>query len=328
MLTWLLQASEHSQNPMLFLIGIGLLYITGVILLAAVLWKFYQYKEVKPALEKQRKHFFSTREMLIFVLVLFPFWIGSWGQVRFPGIAWCFFFAVGIICVLFATVWHIWAKFNIGRLWSDGIEIKEKHPLQTTGAYALARHPMYASLLLWCWGGSLIMSNVITFLLITFVFLPLMVYRAKAEETWLLQKNPDYALYQNNVKMLTVTLSGGWSVVVRLILALALCYFTATHQITLAVLGALVFVYLYLGYSLVPEKTAFSYRSKSGMMAVFGFLGLYIHPVFFYFFYVIVAMCLYGLRWNCPCMLVYEKYHGCPCLLLLKKCSLHKTGCR
>ncbi|MBO4707757.1 MAG: isoprenylcysteine carboxylmethyltransferase family protein [Elusimicrobiaceae bacterium] len=328
MLTWLLQVSKNSQNSMLFLIGICLLYITGIVLLAAVVWKFYQYKEVKPALEKQRKHFFSTREMLILVLILFPFWIGSFGQVHLLEIAYYFFFSIGIICVLFATVWHIWAKFNIGRLWSDGIEIKEKHPLQTTGAYALARHPMYASLLLWCWGGSLIMANAITFLVVSLVFLPLMVYRAKAEEAWLLQKNPDYAFYQNNVKMLTVTISGGWSVLVRLILALALCYFTVAHQITLAVLGALVFVHLYLGYSLVPEKTAFSYRSKSGMMAVFGLLGLYVSPVFFYFFYIIVAMCLYGLKWNCPCMLVYEKYHGCPCFALLKKCSLRKKADR
>ena len=326
MLTWLLQASKNSQNPMLFLIGIGSLYITGVVLLAAVVWKFYQYREVKPALEKQRKHFFSTREMLILVLILFPFWIGSLGQVHLPEIAYYFFFTIGIICVLFATVWHIWAKFNIGRLWSDGIEIKEKHPLQTTGAYALARHPMYASLLLWCWGCSLIMANAITFLVVSLVFLPLMVYRAKAEEAWLLQKNPDYAFYQNNVKMLTVTISGGWSFIVRLILALALCYFTALRQVTLAVLGALVFVHLYLGYSLVPEKTAFSYRSKSGMIAVFGLLGLYISPVFFYFFYVIVAMCLYGLKWNCPCMLVYEKYHGCPCFMLIKKCKLRRRG--
>lgn len=324
MLKSLLVVSERAQYPSFFLVGIILVYLTGVILLAAVVWKFYEYYQTSQTLEKKRPHFFSTREMLLLVLALFPCWIGSWGQVSLPAAPYYFFFVLGCTGLLFATAWHLWAKLNIGRLWSDGIEIKQTHPLRTTGAYALARHPMYASLLLWCWSGSLLLANALTLLLVSGVFLPLMVRRAKAEEQWLLQKNPDYALYQNNVRMLTLTLSGARSVAVRLVVALALCYFTLTHQITLAVLGGLVFIHLYLGYSLRPEKTAFSYRSKSGMMALFGLLGLYVHPAFFYFFYVIVAMCLYGLKWNCPCMWVYEKYHGCPCFMLLKKCRLKK----
>ena len=324
MITWLLRAGEHAHNSTLFLAGIILVYVTGVILLAAVVWKFYEYRQTSQALEKQRTHFFSTREMLLLVLLLFPCWIGSWGQVALPLIPYYFFFVIGTVGLLFATGWHVWAKLNIGGLWSDGIEIKQNHPLRTTGAYALARHPMYASLLLWCWSASLLLANALTLGLVCAVFLPLMVRRAKAEEQWLVQKNPDYALYQKNVRMMSVTLAGAWSVAVRFLLAVVLCYLTATRQITLAVLGGLVFVHLYLGYSLQPEKTAFSYRSKSGMMAVFGLLGLYVHPAFFYFFYVIVAMCLYGLKWNCPCMLVYEKYHGCPCFILLKKCALKK----
>ena len=326
MINWLLQASEKAQNPNLFLIGIILVYITGVILLAAVVWKFYEHHLKLQKLEKQKKHFFSTKEMLLLVLLLFPCWIASWGQADLPLMAQYFFFIVGCIGVVFSTIWHLWAKFNIGCLWSDNIEIKEKHPLQTTGAYALARHPMYASLLLWCWSASLLVANAFTLVFVSVVFLPLMYKRAKAEEKLLLQKNSDYTFYQNNVRMLSLTLSGIWSVLVRLIIALTLFYFTATHQINLSVLGGLVFIHLYLGYSLKPEKTAFSYRSKSGMLFVFGLLGLYIHPVFFYFFYVIVAMCLYGLKWNCPCMLVYEKYHGCPCFKLFKKYCLTSKG--
>jgi protein-S-isoprenylcysteine O-methyltransferase Ste14 len=262
--------------------------------------------------------------MLFCVLVLFTCWVRGWGQVWLAPAVQLIFWSLGLVGLLFATGWHLWAKRDIGLLWSDGIEIKQTHPLRTTGAYALARHPMYASLLLWCWSASLLLANALTLGLVCAVFLPLMVRRAKAEEQWLVQKNPDYVLYQKNVRMMSVTLSGAWSVAVRFLLAVVLCYLTATHQITLTVLGGLVFIHLYLGYSLQPEKTAFSYRSKSGMMAVFGLLGLYVHPAFFYFFYVIAAMCFYGLKWNCPCMLVYEKYHGCPCFILLKKCALKK----
>ncbi|MBR3899308.1 MAG: hypothetical protein IKJ44_03450, partial [Elusimicrobiaceae bacterium] len=67
MITWLLRASEHAHNPVLFLVGIILIYVTGVALLAAVVWKFYEYRQTSPTLEKQQTHFFSTREMLLLV---------------------------------------------------------------------------------------------------------------------------------------------------------------------------------------------------------------------------------------------------------------------
>lgn len=316
----LLQLSaERAAIPALFAAGLFFVYLTGFILLAAVIMKFIQHYRHPQRLEKQRLHWFSTREMFFFVLILFTCWVRGWGQVSLSAPAQILFGGPAAAGLLFSVGWHLRAKRDIGLLWSDGIEIKQTHPLRTEGAYALARHPMYASLLLWCWCASLLLENALTFILVSVVFLPLMVRRAKAEERWLLQKNPDYALYQNNVRMMTLTLRGGWSVAVRLVLALILCYFTKTRQITPAVLGGLVFLHLYLGYSLKPEKTAFAYRSKSGMMILFGLLGLYVHPAFFCFFYVIAAMCLYGLKWNCPCMWVYEKYHGCPCLTLIKK---------
>ncbi len=317
--------SEASINPLLFKIGMSCIDVTGIILLIAVGLKFLEHKLHPQKLVKEDKHFYSTKEMTLNVLILFPFWTRSIGQFQINNEKIQYiFFIIGLIALFFAVIWHIWAKFNIGYNWSDDIEIKENHKLITNGAYALARHPMYASLLLWCWSASLSMFNYITLTIVTFIMFPLMIIRAKAEEKQLIQKIHDYLLYQRNVRMLVITTSGITSILIRIILVSILSYCLIIKAITFPVLILLVVLHLYFGYSFLPEKVAFSYRSKSGMILVFGLLGLYVWYPFFYFFYIIIAMCLYGLKWNCPCMLVYEKYHMCPCFVLLKRCIRKK----
>ena len=44
--------------------------------------------------------------------------------------------------------------------------------------------------------------------------------------------------------------------------------------------------------------------------------------------YLVLAMFIYGLRFNCPCMIVYNKYHGCPCYTLAAKCMVKKPTAR
>ena len=340
----------------LFPVGYALLAATGLGLLAAAAVKFFEHALNPQPLAKTRRHPFSTLGMTACVAALFPFWWFSVGRIfnlcnavyeteilKFINgedmlrmIAFCFgknprlvifaWFAVGLLTTLAAFVWHIRAKFDIRLMWSDGIEIKRDHTLVTTGAYALARHPMYASLLLWCWGGSLMMGNIATLLITTCVILPLMIRRAKAEERELLAVHPDYALYRRNVRMLTPTLGGvpGLIVKIAMIALLGFWVYAGTFRnpaqtpMPLFVLLLLVTAHLYLGYALMPEKVAFSYRSKSGMMIVFWFAGLFWFPAF-YFFWLILAMFVYGLFFNCPCMIVYEKYQGCPCWRLLRK---------
>ncbi|MBP5296800.1 MAG: isoprenylcysteine carboxylmethyltransferase family protein, partial [Bacteriovoracaceae bacterium] len=193
--------AQAPVNPVLYRVGIFCLEISGGILILAVLFKFWQHAKNHPALEKQKSHFFSTREMTLLVLLLVPFWFRGIGQMPITdSVAQIIYFSVGLLMMLVAVVWHIWAKVKIGHLWSDTIEIKQDHPLVTTGAYAWARHPMYASLLLWCWGLGLMFYNLATTLIVTLVMLPLMHLRAKAEEENLLKKDPQYQLYQNNVR--------------------------------------------------------------------------------------------------------------------------------
>lgn len=316
----IIKTSELSINPTLFLIGFGTVYFSGILLLIAVLFKFIEHAKHKQKLEKENAHFFSTREMTILVLILFSFWMNSIGQLQIKDLPTQYaYFAVGMVMLVFSLVWHIWAKLNIGFMWSDGIEIKQEHKLITHGAYGIARHPMYASLLMWCWGASLVTFNWIALLIVTCLFLPLMILRARAEEKNLVLKNSDYQLYQNNVRMVLPSTSGIYSVIIRLFIISLMGYYAWTKTLSLTSLLLLVLLHLYFGHSLLPEKVAFSFRSKAFMVGIIGLLSLYVWEPIIYFFYVIMSMSLIGLRWNCPCMWIYEKYHGCPCLILIKK---------
>ncbi len=310
--------ANQSVNPLLFKVGMAIIYSTGLILLIAVAAKFFEHFAKPQKLANAREHPFSTREMLACVLMLFVFWFNSLGQIKMDSALQYVYLGIGVALILWATVWHIWAKASIRTMWSDAIEIKADHQLITTGPFAIARHPMYASLLLWCWGASLAMFNWITLALTTVVLLPLMIVRAKAEERSLITTQPDYRLYQENTRMLALTLSGPYAVAIRTAAILMFAYYI-WRGITLPSLVLLVTVHLYLGFSLTPEKVAFSYRSKSGMILVFWALSLLWHPLY-YLLYIVLAMFVYGMKFNCPCMIVYTKYRGCPCFALAEKC--------
>lgn len=310
--------SEYSINPLLFKAGLIFIDITGVILLIAVMFKFFEYYFKKQTVQKKKGSMFSTLAMTLVVIVLFNFWVSSKGQLNIQNeILQYIYFSFGIILCTLGIIWHIKSKIDIGRFWSDEIEIKENHSIIQTGAYKYARHPMYGSLLLWCWGAGFIMFNYITFLLTTLVFLPLMVKRARAEEKELIEANIDYSLYKENTKMLCFTMKGKTALLFKISALLIFVYFII-NGINLQNLMLLFFIHFYLGYSLTPEKVAFSYRSKSFIIIVVWLIAQYWHPMY-YFYYIVALMLLYGLKWNCPCMIMYEKFGGCPCIKLLSK---------
>lgn len=309
---------KNAQDTTLLLAGLGAVYISGIILLFAVFFKFFEHFLSPQKLKKDRKHFFSTFGMTLLVIILFNFWHAAIGQFQFQNkITQYIWFSLGLFLIFAGIIWHIKSKIDIGKLWSDSIEIKDEHPLVQSGAYSLARHPMYASLLMWCFGASLVMFNWATLAITGFIFTPLMYLRAKAEENELTQVNPDYILYKNNVKMLCPTLNGNLAILIRILAVLPFIYFMI-KGIHLPEIVLLVFIHLYLGYSLTPEKVAFSYRSKSGIIPIVWLISKFWHPIY-YFLWVVIAMLIYGLKWDCPCMILYGKYGGCPCFKLIKK---------
>lgn len=312
--------ANQSINPSLFLAGMSVIYFTSLILLLAAAVKFLEHATIPTKIARKVSHPFSTREMIVCTAALFPLWLRSIGQIKMNAGLQSIYFGVGLVLILWSISWHVWAKFNIRAMWSDAIEIKQDHRLISTGAYALSRHPMYATLLLWCWSASLMMFNWITLTFSTLVILPLMIWRARAEERELVKVLPGYISYQDRVHMLAPTISGIYAFAVKMAVICLLAYYI-WQGITLPSLILLFAVHLYLGYCLTPEKVAFSYRSKSGMMLVIWGLSLIWHPAY-YLLYLVLAMFIYGLKFNCPCMIVYNKYQRCPCFDLAARCGM------
>jgi protein-S-isoprenylcysteine O-methyltransferase Ste14 len=314
--------ANQSINPVLFISGMSVIYFTCLILLIAAAYKFLEHRATSQKIARKRSHPFSTREMIVCIAALFPFWLRSIGQIKMNAALQSAYFGVGSVSILWSVSWHVWAKTNIRSMWSDGIEIKQDHRLISRGAYALSRHPMYASLLLWCWSASFMMFNWITMTITTLVILPLMIARARAEERELIKVLPDYLFYQENVRMLAPTTKGAYAFAVKIVAMCLFAYYIWTG-LTVPSVILLFAIHLYLGYSLTPEKVAFSYRSKSGMMiAVWGLSQVW-HPIY-YLLYAVLAMFVYGLYFNCPCMIIYNKYHRCPCFDLAAACIIKK----
>ncbi|OIO04218.1 MAG: hypothetical protein COX65_03165 [Elusimicrobia bacterium CG_4_10_14_0_2_um_filter_56_8] len=301
------------------------LHFSAFLILASVIYKFRaksenERKGLLP--EKKRGHFVATLTMSAGVLLMFIF-INHRALPFDPGIRLKWFcYAFGMALVISGLFWHLWSKVSIGKFWSDQPEIQKEHIIVTSGAYSFARHPMYGSLILWCLGLGLASFNLAALLATGLVFIPMMIIRAKAEEA-MLSARPGYDTYRNNVRMFFPSLSGGAGFAAKTA-ALAAFIYSAASGITAGSLVFLLTLHLLLGYSLKPEKTAFSYRSKAFMMAL-TFILCARWRVFYFLYYLIAAMFAYGLFFDCPCMIVYEKYHRCPCFDLLgKACRIDK----
>lgn len=62
--------------------------------------------------------------------------------------------------VFLAALWLLWRSHSdLGRNWSQTLQLREGHELVTTGVYGRIRHPMYAAFWLWGVAQPLLLRN-------------------------------------------------------------------------------------------------------------------------------------------------------------------------
>jgi protein-S-isoprenylcysteine O-methyltransferase Ste14 len=62
--------------------------------------------------------------------------------------------------VMIAALWLFWRSHaDLGQNWSVALEVREGHQLIKHGVYGSVRHPMYASIWLWCLAQGLLLEN-------------------------------------------------------------------------------------------------------------------------------------------------------------------------
>jgi protein-S-isoprenylcysteine O-methyltransferase Ste14 len=144
----------------------------------------------------QRRGPVATGSMLLFLLafyLLVHYRVGAlaieseWLQAALM--------AVGLLLVVLGCVVNLLGRAALGRNWSDQAAVYSTQTLVTGGVYALARHPLYASLIWMFCGASLAFANWAALLATVLVFTPAMYYRARLEEVILCAQFPEYAAY-------------------------------------------------------------------------------------------------------------------------------------
>lgn len=78
---------------------------------------------------------------------------------------------------------------------------REGSELVRTGAYRLARHPIYGGLILAAAGWALLTASVVA-LLLAAVLLGFFDLKSRREERWLEERYPDYAAYRRETRRL------------------------------------------------------------------------------------------------------------------------------
>lgn len=107
---------------------------------------------------------------------------------------------LGLVLLIASTAFTIWARLTLGRLWSASPNVlRTDHQLQTSGPYAITRHPIYSGLfgmLL----GSVLLNGLGRWLAFLAVGAVVVATRIPIEERLMEKTFPDaYARYRERV---------------------------------------------------------------------------------------------------------------------------------
>jgi protein-S-isoprenylcysteine O-methyltransferase Ste14 len=153
--------------------------------------------------QKERKSIVETGTMTFFFVVYYFILVSNVGRVDIPSLPLKrFMMILGTAMIVTGCAVNIKGRFNLGKNWANHIKIYKEHTLVQTGMYKIVRHPLYASIILMFYGGCLVYRDILAFAAVSIVFVPFMYYRARQEETLLLQRFPEYEEYKKKTGML------------------------------------------------------------------------------------------------------------------------------
>lgn len=110
---------------------------------------------------------------------------------------------LGALIFLLALLLFIRVHRELGRNWSDSLEVRDRHVLITHGLYAYVRHPMYSAFFLWAVAQALLLPNLIAGLSGLIGFGTLFAFRVGREERLMLETFGDeYRAYMSRTKRL------------------------------------------------------------------------------------------------------------------------------
>jgi protein-S-isoprenylcysteine O-methyltransferase Ste14 len=109
--------------------------------------------------------------------------------------------APGVALLVAATAFTLWARLELGTMWSASVVAKTDHALRTHGPYAVTRHPIYTGLLGMLLGTALVddLGRPAIVFVLAVIYLA---WKARAEERLLSGVFPEYERYRRRVPRL------------------------------------------------------------------------------------------------------------------------------
>ncbi|MCL2815335.1 MAG: isoprenylcysteine carboxylmethyltransferase family protein [Oscillospiraceae bacterium] len=172
--------------------------LSVVAVFAAVAVDFIKYGGGENAVKKSRRSIVATGSMAAFYAVYFAALRFGAGALHLENI-WAAILGTAMIAAGAAV--NISGRIQLGGNWANHIKIYKGHHLVDCGVYRIARHPLYSSLMLMLFGGSVAYTNWMGAVLTAFVFIPFMYYRARQEETLLREEFAGYEGYMESTGM-------------------------------------------------------------------------------------------------------------------------------
>jgi protein-S-isoprenylcysteine O-methyltransferase Ste14 len=182
----------------------------AILMIGAVSWFVIRWPHQRRSWKtKTRLDQRSMREKILLTcsftgLGIIPFFYVISGRPRFadytfqPVMAW-----LGA-AVFLASLWLFYRVHReLGRNWSDSLEVREQHALVTDGLYRYVRHPMYTAFFMWAVAQALLLPNWIAGPAGLVGFGTLFLFRVGREEQMMLDSfGDDYRAYMKRTARL------------------------------------------------------------------------------------------------------------------------------
>ena len=170
---------------------------SAVLVFVAVVVDFILYNK-KNTVVKSKRSVVATGSMVGFYIVYCGVLIFRFDRIYYFNLH---AMIIGTVMIVTGAIINIAGRIQLKDNWANHIKIYEDHSLVNRGVYKFVRHPLYASIILMLFGGSIAQGNWISIALTAFMFVPMMVYRAKQEETLLRETFAEYDEYAKTTGM-------------------------------------------------------------------------------------------------------------------------------
>jgi protein-S-isoprenylcysteine O-methyltransferase Ste14 len=163
------------------------------------------YNESRAPQERKRSWYGTgvAPIFVIFLVVRLAVPRADWRDVTFYA-PWARF--LGLAILLAGTALTLWARFELGLMWSAVPAVKEGHQLRTSGPYAITRHPIYTGLLAMLL-GSMLVAGAGAWIVPFPIALILIEFKIRIEERFMTAEFPEeYPRYRKRVPQL----APGW----------------------------------------------------------------------------------------------------------------------